>query len=169
MSYSELRKSALASLVRRQNQNPLSQNHTIFHVHWQDRGEFFSNIFIISIITLVVKFFFSLTIYRHGCSKRIMIIFVYHSCINGLVKCDHDVIVNVLAKYDKARWKECLPLALRADRISNVMSSTRNLQPIQHKFLNRGVYFNHNRGRNLSDVFIAMLYNYFACIILPNF
>ena len=49
---------------------------------------------------------------------RQTLISAYHPQANGLVDCGHDAIVNGLAKYDKACWKECLPLALWADRIS---------------------------------------------------
>ena len=89
----------------------------------------------------VAKFIYEEVICRHGCPKRIVmdqgtenlnltkdllekhrikqiIISAYHPQANGLVERGHDAIVNALAKYDKARWKEYLPLALWADRIS---------------------------------------------------
>ena len=89
----------------------------------------------------VAKFIYEEVICRHGCLKRIVmdqgtenlnltrdllekhrirqtLVSAYHPQANGLVERGHDAIVNALAKYDKKRWKGCLPLALWADRIS---------------------------------------------------
>ena len=89
----------------------------------------------------IAKFIYEEVICRHGCPKHIVmdwetenldltkdflerhrirqtLISAYHPQANGLVECGHDAIVNALAKYDKARWKVYLPLALWADRMS---------------------------------------------------
>ena len=89
----------------------------------------------------VAKFIYEEVICRHGCPKRIVmdrgtenldltkdllekhrirqtLVSAYHPQANGLVERGHDAIVNALAKYDKSTWKEYLPLALWADRIS---------------------------------------------------
>src|SRR5437762_10437045 len=48
------------------------------------------------------------------------LISAYHPQTNGLVECGHDSLVNSLAKYSKRsyEWKQYLPLALWADRVS---------------------------------------------------
>ena len=43
---------------------------------------------------------------------RQILVFIYHPQMNDFVECEYDVIVNILAKYDKKRWKECLPLSI---------------------------------------------------------
>lgn len=89
----------------------------------------------------VAKFIYEDIICRHGCPQRIVmdggsenmdltrdllehyrirrtIVSAYHPQANGLVERGHDSIVNSLSKYSKSNWKQYLPLALWADRVS---------------------------------------------------
>jgi hypothetical protein len=91
----------------------------------------------------VSKFIFEEVICRHGCPRRIVmdrgtenlnltkdllehyrvqqtLVSAYHPQANGLVERGHDALVNSLSKYSKrsTEWRQYLPLALWADRIS---------------------------------------------------
>jgi len=91
----------------------------------------------------VSRFIYEEVICRHGCPTRIVmdrgtenlnltkelleryriqqtLVSAYHPQANGLVERGHDALVNSLAKYSKRayEWRQYLPLALWADRVS---------------------------------------------------